>query len=673
MSALMNAGRELFVLKRLAVVALLVVPSLASAQNAKLDVRVSVSTGASAAGFYVCVGTSSNRGLYGTALTPANGMLNDQFDGLSADQTVVVTVNKSGFQGKQSSVELKPGKNDPVEFTVTTGSGGPVCPGSTVSPSPPAPVPPAPVSPTPVPPAPVAPAPQPAPAPPPAVPASITPAMPATSTYAGKAGAPMTYELPMTVTVRDASGNPVQGIKVAFAVTGGGGSITPASVATGTDGKAHPSSWTLGATPGLNTASASVAGLPAAALKVFGALSATSIETASVASQEAVAGGGVTTKPAVLVRDQFNNPMPNAGVTFTVTSGGGSVSPSTVVSTGTNGIATLTSWLLGAAPGANTVSAKAVSTPAVTFSATGVDRYTLVVFVKRADQTAIQDAQICIGSTSDPDQYAAVKSGATYGRATFNVPGASQYVITAAKGGFVGKAVPYPVTGTSGATTITLSPGTGGATCPGMLVQLDATTATPISPDPAPARLGSEALAVYGTIDINPTYVKLLDCHSFGTSAVMVGLSGRHGAAVDELNVLCQRLQPDGKLNSTVLKTERWDNFDAAGTTFNRQCPAGSVVSGVTYSGENLQLRSIVLHCTPLGTNGLTTGATIPQAPIGTVTSAASSAKMCTGGRPARAFKLSTDMIRIPVVSDLAPTVWIVVASQLFCEQPVKP
>lgn len=52
------------------------------------------------------------------------------------------------------------------------------------------------------------------------------------------------------------------GVNVTFAVTAGGGSITPASVVTGNDGVARASSWTLGTTPGLNTVSATAGSLP---------------------------------------------------------------------------------------------------------------------------------------------------------------------------------------------------------------------------------------------------------------------------------------------------------------------------------------------------------------------------------------------------------------------------
>lgn len=68
---------------------------------------------------------------------------------------------------------------------------------------------------------------------------------------------------PPSVLVQDASGNPVPGVAVAFAVTAGGGTRSPASVNTNASGVATLTSWTLGPTVGTNnnTLTATVAGL----------------------------------------------------------------------------------------------------------------------------------------------------------------------------------------------------------------------------------------------------------------------------------------------------------------------------------------------------------------------------------------------------------------------------
>jgi hypothetical protein len=67
-------------------------------------------------------------------------------------------------------------------------------------------------------------------------------------------------------------------------------------------------------------------------------------------------------------------------VTFTVTAGGGHVSPSTPITTDATGIATLAGWTLGASVGGNTVNASvAPVATTVNFDATGTLRIARIV------------------------------------------------------------------------------------------------------------------------------------------------------------------------------------------------------------------------------------------------------------------------------------------------------
>ena len=88
--------------------------------------------------------------------------------------------------------------------------------------------------------------------------------------------------------------------------------------------------------------------------------------------QSAPAGSAVTA-PAVLITDQFGNPVSGVSVTFTVTAGDGSITPASpaTVQTGANGIAALTGWTLGATPGTNSVQATSGALTPVTVNATG--------------------------------------------------------------------------------------------------------------------------------------------------------------------------------------------------------------------------------------------------------------------------------------------------------------
>lgn len=81
-------------------------------------------------------------------------------------------------------------------------------------------------------------------------------------------------------------------------------------------------------------------------------------------------GAAVLELPSVLVSDASGAPLAGAHVTFSVTSGGGTVSGGSAT-TNASGIATVGSWTLGANPGTNTLVARIGSLPVVTFTASG--------------------------------------------------------------------------------------------------------------------------------------------------------------------------------------------------------------------------------------------------------------------------------------------------------------
>src|SRR5439155_870530 len=68
-------------------------------------------------------------------------------------------------------------------------------------------------------------------------------------------------QIPPSVIVKDASGNPVQGVSVTFAVGLGSGSLTGASQTTNAGGLAAVGSWTLGTAAGQNTLTATAPGV----------------------------------------------------------------------------------------------------------------------------------------------------------------------------------------------------------------------------------------------------------------------------------------------------------------------------------------------------------------------------------------------------------------------------
>ncbi len=75
---------------------------------------------------------------------------------------------------------------------------------------------------------------------------------------------------PPSVFAQDSYGNPVLGVTVTFAVTGGGGSVTGPLATTDAKGVARVGSWTLGPSPGFNQLSASLSGVPDVVFEAMG-------------------------------------------------------------------------------------------------------------------------------------------------------------------------------------------------------------------------------------------------------------------------------------------------------------------------------------------------------------------------------------------------------------------
>src|SRR5207302_4252051 len=96
----------------------------------------------------------------------------------------------------------------------------------------------------------------------------------------------------------------------------------------------------------------------------------TSLDGSRVSSP---AGTAVTPPPSVIVRDASGTPVSGVGVTFAASPGSGTVTPTTPVATGVDGIAAATSWTLSATAWQNTATATATGLAGspVTFTATG--------------------------------------------------------------------------------------------------------------------------------------------------------------------------------------------------------------------------------------------------------------------------------------------------------------
>lgn len=176
-----------------------------------------------------------------------------------------------------------------------------------------------------------------------------------------------------TVRVNDQTGAPLASVRVTFTVTGGG-TIQTASVMTGADGTASSGTWRLGATPGANTVSAAVPGLPPVVFSATGTpRTATTLAAVSATTQTGVAGSAAPQTPTVQVNDETGAPLAGVGVLFMVAGGGGTIQTSTAV-TGPDGRASSGIWMLGPAAGPNAVSATVAGVGQVLFSATAMAR-----------------------------------------------------------------------------------------------------------------------------------------------------------------------------------------------------------------------------------------------------------------------------------------------------------
>lgn len=195
----------------------------------------------------------------------------------------------------------------------------------------------------------------------------------ATATFAAQTSVQLTGTAGMPVTVvpavkaTDASGQPVSGVNVTFAVTGGG-TLGRTSAVTNANGIADVGSWTLGTTAGAQTVIATAGGRTVTFTANAAAGAAATITPLAGTTNAALTGAAVPTRPAVQLKDQHGNAVSGATVVFAVAAGGGSVTGGTAT-TDANGVATVGGWTLGAAPGVQTLRATS-GTLTTTFTAT---------------------------------------------------------------------------------------------------------------------------------------------------------------------------------------------------------------------------------------------------------------------------------------------------------------
>lgn len=182
---------------------------------------------------------------------------------------------------------------------------------------------------------------------------------------------------PPAVQLQDDQGAAVgqAGVPVNVAIASGGGSLTGSTtVNTSAAGLATFTGLGIHGTVGSRSLVFTAPDLTAATSGTIdlSAGAAALIVAGAGNQQTAGAGSQVAIPPSVTITDGDNNPVAGVAVGFQVTAGGGAAEPS-AVNTNSSGVAAVTSWTLGAAPGPNSLTATAAAIPgsSVVFTATG--------------------------------------------------------------------------------------------------------------------------------------------------------------------------------------------------------------------------------------------------------------------------------------------------------------
>src|SRR6185295_6833748 len=150
------------------------------------------------------------------------------------------------------------------------------------------------------------------------------------------------FAVPLQVLVSDASGNPLNGIAVAFAAPATGASATLSSATATTDASGHASvSAVANATVGSYSVTASVAGVATPASFALTNTGGTGVNLAFTQQPVNTPAGSVITPPVIVkVTDSGGNPVSGVTIALTAQGGSGVLSGAAPVATNASGLAT---------------------------------------------------------------------------------------------------------------------------------------------------------------------------------------------------------------------------------------------------------------------------------------------------------------------------------------------
>jgi len=203
-----------------------------------------------------------------------------------------------------------------------------------------------------------------------------------------------------SVTVTDASGNPVSGAVVNFDVTAGGGSVQYPTATTNESGVASSGLWRIGPKIGVNTVSATVEGVAPVTFSVTSVPGpASQLAIVSGQLQHGAPGSNLPLPLSASVTDAGGNPRAGEAVTFTVLTGGGSI-PAAAATTNAQGIANSGTWTLGPCP--QSIQTVRASSGALQATFTGSSRETIAT---GGTANGALEATDCTIGGSFADQY----------------------------------------------------------------------------------------------------------------------------------------------------------------------------------------------------------------------------------------------------------------------------
>jgi large repetitive protein len=144
---------------------------------------------------------------------------------------------------------------------------------------------------------------------------------------------------PLVVRAKDGSGNPVADLAVTWVIGSGGGSLAPETGLTDAQGRAS-TRWTLGVTPGANTATAVVSGVGTVGFTATGSPGVPpALALVTEPPQTAEHGVAFSRRPVIQLRDPDGGARHLGGVAVSVSlvEGGGTLRGSSTRSTGGDG------------------------------------------------------------------------------------------------------------------------------------------------------------------------------------------------------------------------------------------------------------------------------------------------------------------------------------------------